>query len=79
MHSQPKKLVEAYRISDKIDEQEIAKGCALIRANFHVAPENLSMDEWAMLFQQACWLENERLSNLAKILSKLLAPANTNE
>ncbi len=33
-----KKLVEAYRISDKIDEQEIAKGCALIRANFHVAP-----------------------------------------
>jgi hypothetical protein len=69
-----KKLVEAYQISDKDEEQYIAKGCALIRANFHIDPNNLTEEEWAMMFQQACWLERTRLVNLAKILGKLFAP-----
>lgn len=29
-----------------------------------------------MMFQEACWLERSRLVNLAKVLSKLLAPSN---
>lgn len=73
MCTQLKKLVEAYQISDKDEEQEIAKGCALIRANFQIDPACLSMEEWAMMFQQACWLEHSRLVNLAKILGKLFA------
>lgn len=57
------------------DPGEIAKGCALIRANFHTDPETLDDDQWAMLFQQAIWVENFRLENMAKILAKLFSPA----
>lgn len=57
------------------DPGEIAKGCALIRANFHTDPETLDDDQWAMLFQQAIWIENFRLENMAKILAKLFSPA----
>lgn len=57
------------------DPGEIAKGCALIRANFGIDPETLSDERWAMLFQQAVWLENFRLENTAKILAKLFSPA----
>lgn len=57
------------------DPGEIAKGCALIRANFGIDPEMLSDERWAMLFQQAVWLENFRLENTAKILAKLFSPA----
>lgn len=57
------------------DLGEIAKGCALIRANFRIDPATLSDEEWAMLFQQAVWVESFRLGNIAKILSKLFAPA----
>lgn len=77
MRLQAKKLVEAYRLSgdDETDDPgEIAKGCALIRANFNIDPTVLSEEEWAMMFQQAVWLENFRLVNTAKILSKLFAP-----
>lgn len=57
------------------DPGEIAKGCALIRANFHTDPETLDDHQWAMLFQQAIWIENFRLENMAKILAKLFSPA----
>jgi hypothetical protein len=47
----------------------------LIRANFIIDPATLDDEEWAMLFQQAVWVESFRLGNIAKILSKLFAPA----
>ncbi len=56
------------------DPGEIAKGCALIRANFHNDPNTLTDEEWAMLFQQAVWIENFRLEGLAKVLGRLFAP-----
>lgn len=56
------------------DPGEIAKGCALIRANFHTDPNTLTDEEWAMLFQQAVWIENFRLEGLAKVLGRLFAP-----
>lgn len=59
----------------KEDVGEIAKGCALIRANFHIDPASLTEEEWAMLFQQAVWLESFRLGNMARILVKMFAPA----
>lgn len=62
--------------ADSDDLGEIAKGCALIRANFHIDPTLLSDDQWAMLFQQAVWLENFRLTNTAKILAQLFVPVN---
>ena len=57
------------------DPGEIAKGCALIRANFQTDPDTLDEEQWAMLFQQAVWVENFRLENMAKILVKLFTPA----
>lgn len=57
------------------DPGEIAKGCALIRANFHTDPEEFDDEKWAMLFQQAVWIENYRLENTARILAKLFSPA----
>ena len=56
------------------DPGEIAKGCALIRANFSIDPNTLTDEEWAMLFQQAVWIENFRLEGLAKVLGRLFAP-----
>ncbi|WP_305154886.1 hypothetical protein [Alistipes dispar] len=58
-------------MSDNDDEQYIAKGCALIRANFHIDPRELTEEEWAQLFSEAVWVEGTRLTNLAKILAKL--------
>lgn len=57
------------------DPGEIAKGCALIRANFNIDPNTLTDESWAMLFQQAVWIENFRLENTARILAKLFSPA----
>lgn len=57
------------------DPAEVAKGCALIRANFGIDPAALSDENWAMLFQQAVWLENFRLENMARILAQLFSPA----
>ena len=74
MRAPLKKLVEAYQLSDSDEEGEIAKGCAMIRANFGVEPGELSDERWAQLFQQAVWLERTRLTNLAKILGRLFAP-----
>lgn len=74
MHSPPKKLVEAYRLSDDDnDVGEIAKGCALIRANFGTDPGALGEEEWAMMFNEAVWLERTRLINQAKILARLFS------
>lgn len=81
MSAKLKKLVEAYSLpGDESagpgdpDPGEIAKGCALIRASFNVDPASLTNEEWAMLFQQAVWLEGFRLANMAKVLGKLFAP-----
>jgi len=49
----------------------LAKGCALIRANFGIDAEHLSYEAWAKLFGQAVWLERERLTNMAKMLAKV--------
>lgn len=77
MLPRPKKLVEAYRLSDDDnDVGEIAKGCALIRANFGIDPGSLNDEEWAMLFNQAVWIERTRLINQAKILSRLFTQGN---
>ncbi len=74
MLAQPKKLVGAYRLSDdNKDVGEIAKGCALIRANLHVDPGALVDEEWAMLFNQAVWIERTRLINQAKMLARLFS------
>ena len=61
--------------STKEDIGEIAKGCALIRANFHIDPTTLSEEEWAMMFGEAIWLEGFRLASMARILGKLFSPA----
>lgn len=58
---------------DDYDSGEIAKGCALIRANFGIDPGALTETEWAMLFNQAVWLERSRLINQAKILARLFS------
>lgn len=31
-------------------------------------------EEWAMKFQQACWVEHFRLQSMAKLLADLFAP-----
>jgi hypothetical protein len=46
----------------------------LIRANFHVDPGTLSLDEWARLFNEAAWLERKRAGWLAGAIAGLLAP-----
>lgn len=46
----------------------------MIRANFSIDPNTLTDEEWAMLFQQAVWVENFRLEGLAKVLGRLFAP-----
>lgn len=46
----------------------------MIRAHFRIDPAALDDDTWAMLFQEAVWLERTRLTNLARILVRLFAP-----
>lgn len=72
-----KKLVGAHTLSDEDKEQAIVKGCALIRANFHIDPHGLTYEQWADMFTQACWLERTRLVNLATVLSKLFSTTDT--
>lgn len=55
------------------DKQSIPKGCALIRAAFHIDPGTLSYEEWAALYQQAVWLERRRLRNFAELLGRLFS------
>lgn len=50
---------------------ELMQGNALIRANLHINPENLEPEEWAKRFAEAVWIENERLSNLARLLAAM--------
>ncbi len=45
----------------------------MIRANFHVDPGALVDEEWAMLFNQAVWIERTRLINQAKMLARLFS------
>lgn len=77
MREHAKKRVAAHELSDSDEEGEIAKGCALIRAHFRIDPTELDDDTWAMLFQEAVWLERTRLTNLARILGRLFAPDKT--
>ncbi len=47
------------------------QGNALIRANFGIAPETLTIEKWAQLFAEATWIENERLKNIAELLAAM--------
>jgi hypothetical protein len=68
---QPKKLVEAHRLSDDHEEDSFEKGCALIRANLGIDPTAGSYEEWAAHYAEALWLERFRNRNLAEILTGL--------
>ncbi len=46
-------------------------GNALIRANFHMGPEKLTLNQWGDLYAEAQWLEQWRLNNKAEMLAKL--------
>ena len=46
-------------------------GNVLIRANFGLVPESLSLSKWSDLYAEAQWLEQWRLSNQAEMLVRL--------
>jgi hypothetical protein len=46
-------------------------GNVLIRANFSLEPEKLSLSKWSDLYAEAQWLEKWRLNNKAEMLVKL--------
>jgi hypothetical protein len=48
-----------------------AQGNALIRAHFHINPEELQQSEWVELLAQAYYVEQLRNNNLTKILLSL--------
>jgi hypothetical protein len=48
-----------------------AQADAFIRAHFHVEPATLQLSEWNELCAQAYFIEQERLENMAKLLSEL--------
>jgi hypothetical protein len=48
----------------------------LIRAVFHVDPCSLTEEEWALLFSEAAWIEGTRITNMAKIFTKLFDSGN---
>jgi hypothetical protein len=47
-------------------------GNVLIRANFGLEPEKLSLSKWSDLYAEAQWLEQWRLNNKAEMLVKIL-------
>jgi hypothetical protein len=47
-------------------------GNVLIRANFGLEPEKLSLSQWSDLCAEAQWLEQWRLTNKAEMLVRLL-------
>jgi hypothetical protein len=46
-------------------------GNVLIRANFGLEPERLSLGKWSDLYAEAQWLEQWRLVNKAEMLVRL--------
>lgn len=61
-------------MAEEDDEDTFAKGCALIRANLHVAEETIgSEEEWARLYGQAIWLERWRNRNRAELIAGLFS------
>lgn len=68
---QPKKLVEAHRLSDDDDKDGFQKGCALIRSNLGLDPMAGSYEEWATHYAEALWLEKFRNRNTAQLLMTL--------
>ena len=71
MPRQPKKLVEAYQLSDDDGEDGFEKGCALIRANLGIDPTAGSYDDWAVHYVEALWIEKWRLRNRAEMIATL--------
>ena len=71
MSWQPKKLVEAHRLSDDDDKDGFQKGCALIRSNLGLDPMAGSYEEWAIHYAEALWLEKFRNRNIAQLLMTL--------
>lgn len=57
-------------------EDELLKGEALIRANFHIDPDTLSPSSWAKLYAEAIWLETWRLKNTAELLARMFGTDN---
>lgn len=47
------------------------RGDALIRGNFGIDPATLDHHRWAMLFNEAVWLESQRLKNIADLLAAM--------
>ncbi len=71
-HGWAKKLIEAFTISSKAGTNdpadELLKMNALIRANLGINPEKLTMEAYAIAYNQAIWLESFRLHNLAELV-----------
>jgi hypothetical protein len=53
------------------DEDELLKGDALIRANFHIDPTTLDEQTWPRLCSEAIWIETWRLKCQAEMLARL--------
>lgn len=57
-------------------EDEILQGNALIRGNLGVDPDSLTYEQWAIMYNQARWLEMERLKNTAEMLAAMFGAKN---
>jgi hypothetical protein len=68
----PKKRIEAHQLSDEDDEEFVAKGCALIRAQLGINPDELDEEEWSERFGEALWLERRQIRMLAELLGRVL-------
>jgi hypothetical protein len=49
----------------------VAQGNAYIRSHFGLEPEQLQPSRWAQLYAEAYHIEQERLGNLAKLLTEI--------
>ena len=52
-------------------QDEMMKGEALIRANFGIPVDHLSIEDYSRLLAEALWLESWRLRNKAHVLAHL--------
>lgn len=60
-------------MSEKTDD-DFRKANALIRAAFHIDPETLDDDQWALLANDALWLEEYRAKIVAAQVVNFLSP-----
>lgn len=75
----PKKTTDVKTIKNVLfrswgqSEYEKLKADAIIRANFHLNPDELQISQWSKLYAQAIWLEEWRLKNQAELFMGLFA------